>query len=191
MIKLSTEEISFNCENIERGASSQEKLFSSQSGDMGTHSRITCIQVTKTSRSIITGEQISLVHSTSVATSRSWSGPRVERPAINCDGHAVFGVDLIDSIPTSSDLFGWVNNLDAFIKDKNIGFEKSEINTNASTATDQRSNDNFNDTTVRKALHDEADAKSDQNPASHQGATGTKLFGVSHLPSFSHMEASL
>jgi hypothetical protein len=40
-------------------------------------------------------------------------------------------------------------------------------------------------------LQNEADGKGDQNPASHQGATGTKLFGVSHLPSFSHMEASL
>jgi hypothetical protein len=164
MTKLSTEEISFNFENIERGAISQEKLLSSQSGNMGAHSRITFRRVTKTSRSITTGEQITLVHSTSVATSRSWSGPRIERPAINSDGHTVFGLDLLDAIPTSSDLFGWVNNLDAFIKDQNIGLEKSEVDADTAASTDQRSNDYFNDTTVKRS-------KSSQSPRRYRDET--------------------
>jgi hypothetical protein len=177
--------------DIQGDGALSDELFSSEPGNMGAYSRITFRRVTKTSRSTSAGEQITLVHSSRVTASRSWSGPRVERPAINSDGHAVFGLNLIDSIPTSSDLFGWVNYLNALIKDKNIGFEKSEVDANTATATDQRSNDNFSDTTVKKTLQNEADGKGDQNPASHQGATGTKLFGVSHLPSFSHMEASL
>ena len=115
----------------------------------------------------------------------------MESHTVYNDGHAVFGLDLINAIPTSSDLFGWVNYLDALIKDQNIGFEKSEIDSKATTAADKRSNDNFVNPTIECALHDEANTKSDQTPSSKQGATGTKLFGVSHLPSFSHMEASL
>ena len=191
MTRLSSEETTLNIKDIQGGGAPLDELFSSESGNVRTHTRITSRRVTKASRDISTGKQVTLVHFSSVATSRSWSGPRIESSATNNDGHTVFGLDLIDAIPTSSDLFGWVNYLDALIKDQNIGFEKSEVDTNAATATNQRSNDNFSDTTIKNTLHDEADAKGDQYPSSKQGATGTKLFGVSHLPSFSHMEASL
>ena len=191
MTKLSKEEILLNFKDIQSGASSIDELFSSEPGNVGTHTRITSRRVTKTSRDISTGEQISFVHSSRVTASRSWSGPRMESSAVNNDGHAVFGLDLIDAIPTSSDLFGWVNYLDALIKDQNIGFEKSEVDADTATATDQRRNDNFVNATIESALSDEANTKSDQDPSSKQSAAGTKLFGVSHLPSFSHMEASL
>ena len=191
MTKLSKEEILLNFKDIQSGASSIDELFSSEPGNVGTHTRITSRRVTKTSRDISTGEQISFVHSSRVTASRSWSGPRMESSAVNNDGHAVFGLDLTDPIPTSSDLFGWVNYLDALIKDQNIGFEKSEVDADTATATDQRRNDNFVNATIESALSDEANTKSDQDPSSKQSAAGTKLFGVSHLPSFSHMEASL
>jgi len=191
MNKLPEEEIPTNFKEIQSGSTSIDKLFSTQSSDMGTHTRITSRRITKASRDISTGEQITLVHSSRMTTSWSWSGPSMESSTVNNDGHAVFGLDLSNSIPTSSDLFGWVNYLDALIKDQNIGFEKSEIDPKTNTAADKRSNKNFVNATIESALHDEANAKSDQNPSSKQGAAGTKLFGVSHLPSFSHMEASL
>ena len=192
MSSLFNEQATLDLEDIASRKTSGDEIFSAQSGNIGTRTRITSRRVTNSNRvRTAAGSEVTLMHTLSVTTTRSWGSPRVESAPINNDGHAVFGLDLINAIPTSSDLFGWVNYLDALIKDQNIGFEKSEVDADTATATDQRGNNNFVHATIESALSDETNTKSDQNPSSHQGATGTKLFGVSHLPSFSHMEASL
>ena len=101
------------------------ELLSSHIGHVGTNTRVTLKRVTHTSRTVGSGKKVSLVHSSTVSTTRSWSSPGVVSPILNLDGHAVLGLDFLNQIPRSGDLFGWVNNLDTFIKEQNIGLRKS------------------------------------------------------------------
>ena len=190
MIDLSSEEISVNLEDIQSGASSGHELFSTQPCDMRTHPRITSWRVTKTSQRATAGKQVTLMQSSRMTTSRRWSGPGVKNGAIDGDRHAVLSLDLIDAIPTSGDLFGWVNNLDAFIKDSHVRFDKTEISSDRGETGYQNSYKSFSNTTHEGALYDEAKKEGDQQPAHDQSACRAKFFGVIHLSSFSQMEAS-
>lgn len=169
------------------GINNADKAFLAQLGDMGTHTRITSRRVTNTTKWISTGKKVTLVKTSLVSTTWSGSGPRVEDLITNGDGHAVFGIDVINQIPGNSDLFGWVNDLNSLIKDQNIGFEKEQVGTDNSSATDQRGQGNI--ATIKSALNDEATKKGNQNPSAHKGATGTEFLDITHALSFSQMEA--
>ena len=191
MNNLTSEEFSVDLKDIQSGVAFGNELSAAQTSDMRTHTRVTFRRITKTSRSTVTGKKITFVQSSRVSTSRSWSGPGIEGGTINDNGHAVLSLDLINAIPASSDLFGWVNNLDAFIKDNNIGFDKAQVDTDADQATDYRGKKGFSSPGVKNTVCAVTGKESEQEPARNQGACGTKLLRVSHLPSFSHMEASL
>ena len=161
------------------------ELLSSHIGHVGTNTRVTLKRVTHTSRTVGSGKKVSLVHSSTVSTTRSWSSPGVVSPILNLDGHAVLGLDLLNQIPRSGDLFGWVNNLDTFIKEQNIGLEEEQIRTECTCATDTNRYQDIS--AVEEALNYKSEKENDENPAASNGATGSELFDVSHCASFSQM----
>ena len=166
------------------GTSADEILLASL-GHVRTDSRVTLKRVSYTSHRIDAGMKISTVHSSTVTTTRSWSSPGVVNLASDRDGHAVLGFDLLNQVPRSGDLFGWVDDLDSFIKEKNIGFQEEQVATNRAGSTDANVHDNV--TAVEKTLHNESDKEGDQNPATGNRASGSELFTVRHSASFSQI----
>ena len=182
------------CENVEAGVigndfklagSTGNEVLLSDLGHVSADSRITFKRVTHTTRSISTGKKISTVHSSTVSTTRSWSGPSVKAFASNLDGHAVLGFDLLNQIPRSGDLFGWVNNLDALIEEKNVGLKEEQVRTESTCAANTYGDQNI--ATEEKGLNNKADKEGDKNPAASDGASGSELFTISHSVSFSQM----
>ena len=161
------------------------EVLSSNVGHVSTDTRVTLKRVTHTSGTIGAGKRITLVHSSTVTTTRRGSGPGVVSPLVNVDGHAVFGFDLLNQIPRSGDLFGWVNNLDTFIKEQNIGLKEEQVRTECTCATDTNGHQDIS--AVEEALNNKSDKESNQNPAASNGATGSELFHVCHCASFSQM----
>jgi hypothetical protein len=109
----------------------------------------------------------------------------VETLASDVNGHAVLGFNLFNQVPRSSDLFGWVNNLDTFIKEKNVGLQEEQISTNGASSTDAHVHNNV--ATVEKALNNESDKEGDKNPAAGNRASGSELFTIRHSASFSQI----
>ena len=166
-------------------SSSTRKVLSSNAGHVSTNTRVTSKRVTHTSGTIGSGKKVTLVHSSTVTTTRRGSGPGVVSPIVNVDGHAVFGLDFLNQIPRSGDLFGWVNNLDTFIKEQNVGLEEEQISTECTCATDTNRHQDIS--AVEEALNYKSEKESNQNPAASNGAAGSELFDVSHCASFSQM----
>jgi len=166
------------------GTTSNE-IFSSDVGQVSANTRVTFKRVANASRSISTGKKVSLVHSSTVTTTRSWSGPGVVSLISDVDGHAVFGFDLFNQIPRSGDLFGWVNNLDAFIKEQNVGLKEEQVRTNSTGSADSDCQDDV--AAVEKALNNKSDKEGDKNPATGNRTAGSELFTIGHFASFSQM----
>jgi len=166
-------------------SSSTRKVLSSKAGHVSTDTRITSQRVTHTSGTVGSGKKITLVHSSTVSTTRSWSSPGVVSPIVNVDGHAVLGLDLLNQIPRSGDLFGWVNNLDTFIKEKNVGLKEEQVRTESTCAANTYGEQNI--ATEEKGLNNKADKEGDKNPAASDCASGSELFTISHSASFSQM----
>ena len=161
------------------------EIFSSDVSHVSANTRVTFKRVSYTSRSISTGKKIGVVHSSTVPTTRSWSGPGVVSLISDLDGHAVFGFDLLNQIPRSGDLFGWVNNCDAFIKEQNVGLKEEQVRTKGASATDSKCQDDV--AAVEKALNNESDKEGDKNPAAGNRASGSELFTIRHSVSFSQI----
>ena len=161
------------------------EVLSSNVGHVSTDTRVTLKRVTHTSGTIGAGKRITLVHSSTVTTTRRGSGPGVVSPLVNVDGHAVFGFDLLNQIPRSGDLFGWVNNLDTFIKEQNVGLKEEQVRTECTCATDTNGHQDIS--AVEEALNNKSDKENDKNPAASNGAAGSELFHVCHCASFSQM----
>jgi len=161
------------------------EIFSSDVSHVSTDTRVTLKRVTYTSRSIRAGKRISLMHSSTVTTTRSWSSPREVSLVSDLDRHAVSGLDLLDQIPGSGDLFGWVNNLDAFIKEQNIGLYEDQVRTDGTCAADTNCGDDV--TIVEKALNNKSDKEEDENTSTGNCASGSELFTIRHFASFSQM----
>lgn len=175
--------------NSESTVAIGNKRFESQTGNVGTHSRVTTRRVSKTSRvNVQTGTKVALVHSTTVTTSRSWSSPRVENLTANENGHTELSFDLFNQIPTSSDVFGWVNNLDSFIKDQNVGLDEKQVGTKYSSCACGADSEKIS--TVDSCFDDESSQKGYERPARDKCTCGTELLEVSHSIIFSHSEAS-
>ena len=178
-------EASVIAKDLKLTSTNSSEVLSSKVGHVSTDTRVTFKRVTHTSGSISTGKKISLVHSSTVTTTRRGSGPGVVSPLVNVDGHAVFGFDLLNQIPRSGDLFGWVNNLDALIKEQNIGLEEEQVRTECTCATDTNRHQDIS--AVEEALNNKSKKENDKNPAASNGAAGPKFFDVSHGASFSQM----
>ncbi len=192
MSSLFTEETLAYSEDIQGSNSVGDELFATQSSDVGTRSRITSRRVTNSNRVITAaGSEVTLVHTLRVTTTRSWSSPRINSFSVNQDGHAVLGLDLVNAIPTSSDLFGWINNLDAFIKDNNVGLEETQVRTENGQSANNARNNQFADATIESALRDESSKESNQHPTHNQSAGGTELFGIIHAHSLSQLDLNL
>ena len=192
MCNLFTEESVAYVENPQGSSSFGDKFFAAQPGDISARTRITSRRVTNTNRVITTaGREVTLMHSLRVTATRSWSGPRVDGLTVNGDRHAVLGFNLIDAIPTRSDLFGWVNDLDTFIKEHNRGLDETQICTENSHAAYEQSDNQLVSTTVESALGDEAAKESDQHPTHNQCASGAEFFGVIHSHSLSQLDLNL
>ena len=166
-------------------STNSSEVLSSNVGHVSTDTRVTFKRVTHTSGSISTGKKITLVHSSTVTTTRRGSGPGVVSPLVNVDGHAVFGFDLLNQIPRSGDLFGWVNNLDALIEEKNVGLKEEQVRAESTCATHSDGQQNI--ATEEKGLNNKADKEGDKNPPASDGASGSELFTISHSASFSQM----
>ena len=162
-----------------------DEIFSSDVSHVSTDTRVTFKRVSYTSRSIRTGKKISLMHFSTVTTTRSWSSPSEVTLVSDLNGHAVFGLDLLNQIPGSSDLFGWVNNLDAFIKEQNIGLNEEQVRTDSTCAADTDRCDDV--AAVEEALNYKSDKEGDQNPSTGNCASGSELFAIRHSVSFSQM----
>ena len=162
-----------------------DEIFSFDVSHVSTDTRVTFKRVSCTTRSIKTGKKISLMHSSTVTTTRSWSSPSEESLVSDGDRHAVSGFDLLDQIPGSSDLFGWVNNLDAFIKEQNVGLNEDQVRTQSTCAADTSCGDDV--TVVEEALNNKSDKEDDKNPSTGNSASGSELFTIRHFASFSQM----
>ena len=161
------------------------EVLPSDVSHVSTDTRVTFKRVTHTSGTIGSGKKISFVHSSTVTTTRRGSSPGVVSPLIDVDGHAVFGLDLLNQIPRSGDLFGWVNNLDALIKEQNIGLKEEQISTECTCATDTNRHQDIS--AVEEALNNKSEKENDKNAAASNGAAGSELFHVCHCASFSQM----
>ena len=166
-------------------SANSREVLSSNGGHVSTDTRITLKRVTHTSRSISSGKKVSLTHSSTVTTTRSWSSPGVVSPIVNVDGHAVFGFDLLNQIPRSGDLFGWVNNLDSFIKEQNVGLKEEQLRTVSAGATDTNGHEDIS--AIEEALKNKSNKESNQNPTTCDCTTGSELLAVCHCASFSQM----
>ena len=164
---------------------STAKIFSSNLGHIGADTRITLKRVTYSSRSISAGTQIGSVHSSTVSTTRSGSGPGVITLTSDLDRHAVLGFDLLNQIPRSGDLFGWVNDLDALIKEKHIWFQKEQVRAEGAGTTDSKGQHKI--AADNHGLNNKTAKKGDQNPATGNCASGSELFTIGHFASFSQM----
>lgn len=162
---------------------SVDKTLSSNLGHVGADTRITLERVTYPSRSICAGKQIGSVHSSTVSTARSWSGPSVITLAPYLDRHAVLGFDLLNQIPRNGDLFGRVNNLDTLVKEKYIWLQKEEIRAEGACTTDSNSQQNIS--IEEQALNYKTSKEGDQKPAAGNCASGSELFTIRHFASFS------
>ena len=192
MVNLAREESVTNLKDIQSSAAIRDEVFTTQSSDVRTGTGITSRRVTQSNGMIgPTGLEIGFMHTLGVTSARSWSGPGVENFVINEDGHTVFGFDLFNQVPTHRNLFGWVNNRDAFIKDENVGFEKPQIRNESPDSTCQTRDKNFSSSSVKDCLEREASEKSDQNPSHNQCAGGTKLLGVIHTPSLPQLKVNV
>ena len=140
MVNLAREESAMHFKDIQSGVTTGDKVFSAQSRNVRTGTRITSRRVTQSNRIIgAMGREIGFMQTLDVTTARSWSSPGIESFIINEDRHTVFSFDLLNSIPTNSDLLGWVNDLDTFIKDYNVGFEKPQVRSENADSTCQAS----------------------------------------------------
>ena len=166
-------------------SANSSEVLSSDLGHVSTDTRVTFKRVTHTSRTISTGKKISLVHSSTVTTTRRGSGPGVESPLVNVDGHAVFGFDLFNQVPRSGDLFGWVNNLDTFIKEQNVGLKEEQVGTVSAGATDTNGHQDIS--AVEEALKNKSNKERNQNPTTCDCTTGPELLAICHCASFSQM----
>lgn len=162
-----------------------DKLFFSAFGHVGTDARVTFKRVSYSSRSVRSGHQIGTVHSSTMSTTRSWSGPREVALASDLNGHAVLGLDLLNKIPSSGDLFGWINDLDTFIKEKNIGLQKEQVGTEGARTTDATSEQFI--AANEEALNNKSGKECDQNPAAGDRTSRSELFTVRHFRSFSQI----
>ena len=185
------------CEDVQTGVITDDleltglagnEILSSKLGHVRTYPRVTLKRVTHTSGRISTGKKITFVHSSTVSTTRSWGGPGVVTLPSDLNGHAVSGFDLLDKIPSSSDLFGWINYLDALIKEKNIGFEEEQVSTVSTSATYSDCQGDIS--AVEEALKNKSNKESDQNPTASDGTTGPELFDIGHLASFSQIRST-
>ena len=189
MVNLAPKKSVTHFKNIQSGAAIGDEVLSAQSRDVCTGPRITSRRVTQPNGMVSPAwRKIAFMYSLGVTTTRNWSGPGVESFVINEDGHAVLGFDLFNSIPTHRNLFSWVNNRDAFIKDENVGFEKPQIRNESPDSTCQTRHKDFNDSSVKDRLDSQASEKSDQNPSHNQRAGGTKLLGVIHMSSLPQLK---
>ena len=171
--------------DFELGITNADKAFLAQLGNMGTNTRITSRRVTNTTKRISTGKKVTLVKTSLVSTTWSGSGPRVEDLITNAYGHAVFGIDVINQIPGNGDLFGWVNNLDSLIKDQNVGLQKQKVGADNSSGANSCCAHKVS--TVHNGLNNEAGEEENQNPTASNSTTGSELFNVGHIASFSQM----
>ena len=189
MVNLVYEESITNLKDIQSGVATGDKVLSTQTGNVRTGTGITSRRVAQPNGIVgPTGREIGFMHSLGVTTARNWSGPGVNSFVINEDGHAVFSFDLLNQVPTNSDLFGWVNNRDAFVKDYNVGLEKTQVGNVSADCTCQSCEKNFSSSSVKNRLESEASEKSDQNPAHNQRTGGAKLLGVVHAPSLPQLK---
>ena len=178
-------EASVIAKDLKLTSTNSSEVLSSNVGHVSTDTRVTFKRVSYTSRSISAGNKISRVHSSTMSTTRRWSGPGVVGLVSDLDGHGVFGLDLLNQIPGSSDLFGWVNNLDAFVKEQNIGLKEEQIRTKGTGSTDSNRQDYV--AAIEKTLNNKSDKEGDKNPSASNGAAGSELFTIRHVLSFSQM----
>ena len=172
-------------DDFKLASTSSGEIFSSSVGHVSADTRITFKGVAYTPRSISAGKKISRVHSSTVSSTGGWSSPSEVSLASDLDGHAVLSFDLLNQIPRSGDLFGWVNNLDAFIKDHNVGLQEDQVSTKGTGTTD--SNSQHDVARVEKALNNEANEEGDKDPSTGDRASGSELFTIRHFASFSQM----
>ena len=178
-------EASVIAKDLKLTSTNSSEVLSSNVGHVSTDTRVTFKRVTHTSGSISTGKKITLVHSSTVTTTRRGSGPGVVSPLVNVDGHAVFGFDLLNQIPRSGDLFGWVNNLDTFIKEQNVGLKEEQVGTVSAGATDTNGHQDIS--AVEEALKNKSNKERNQNPTTCDCTTGSELLAICHCASFSQM----
>ena len=192
MVNLAREESAMNFKYIQCGAATGDKVFSAQSRDVRTGSRITSRRVTQSNWKISpTGREIAFMYTLNGTTARSWRGPSVVSFAINQDGHTVFGLDLFNQVPTRSDLFSGIDDLDSFVKNHNIGFEKTQVRSESADSTYEASDKHFSGSSVKDCLDVKAREKGDQNPTHHESTRGTKLHGVVHAPSLPQLKINV
>ena len=166
-------------------STSVDEILLSNLGHVRTNSGVTFKRVTYSSQIVGTREKISVVHSSAVSTTRRGSSPSEVSLSVDLNGHAVFGFYLLNQIPGSGDLFGWINNLDAFIKEQNIGLKEEQVRTKGASATESNRQDGV--AAVEKALNNKSDKEGDKNPATGNRTAGSELFTIRHFASFSQM----
>ena len=166
-------------------STSVDEILLSNLGHVRTNSGVTFKRVTYSSQIVGTGEKIGVVHSSAVSTTRRGSSPSEVSLPVDLNGHAVLGFYLLNQIPGSGDLFGWVNNLDAFIKEQNIGLKEEQVRTKGAGATESNRQDDV--ATIEKALNNKSDKEGDKNPATGNRTSGSELFTIRHFASFSQM----
>lgn len=166
------------------GATSSEVLASGV-GHIGTDSGVTFKRVTYSSRSIGSWEQIGFMHSATVTATWGGGGPRMENLFSSLDRHAVSSFDLFNKIPSNSDLFGWINNFDALIKEQNVGLQKEQIRSHDAAGADSTGQNQVS--AIDSGLNNKTGEENNHRPATSNGTTRSKSLTIRHSVSFSQM----
>jgi hypothetical protein len=131
------------------------------------------------------------VDTTTVVTTRSWSGPRVNNATIDLNAHRVMSGNVLDLVPTNGDLSQWISDADTFIKNFNAGSMQNQVGTLNRTNAQTQADGNTTEAAIEEFLNNHRTYNQVRNGRSEETASGAEEFNVTHTPILSQkVEAS-
>lgn len=110
----------------------------------------------------------------------SWSRPRANDATANGNRHGVFHVDALDIEPLEFVPAQWINDGDALVGKEYVGAMKSQVETRANKAADQRGNYASEQTCCGEGFNYHAQKEEVHNPSSNHAGSRPELFTTTH-----------
>ena len=131
------------------------------------------------------------VDTTTVVTTRSWSGPRVNNSTIDLNAHRVMRADVLDLIPTDGDFSQWVSDANSLIKNFNAGSMQNQVSSLDRTNAQTQANSDSTNASIDNLLNNHCANNQVGNGCSEDTASRAEEFNVTHTPILSQkVEAS-
>lgn len=153
----------------------------SQVGGGSTVSSRTFTWTNQTSSPYLHSFNFAGMHTSSVVSTRSWSGPSVNRFSTHKNTHGVLGFNTFHSVPTHGDLIERVSNPDSFVKELNLGPVENQIDQIRRKNTPAAHDKNSVQIRSSNCLKTQDENKNVRDGGSKNAATRTKNIKVSHV----------